>query len=193
MVVGVLDQAMLTSTSEPGSGTALKVTDMGQVVSALENLGAIVVPTQLPAPATDLVPIMLHEASVEHRETFPSQRDRYGPDTQVKWDAAAEVTYLQYADARRELPRWRERVRFAGRDIDVYLSPTLAHPIPELTVWEPDVRIAMVANTRAFSFLGWPAVAIGDVQLSGPDTNTVLSAALAWEEAGNPITVGTPA
>jgi hypothetical protein len=39
-------------------------------------------------------------------------------------------------------------------------------------------------NTRGFSFLGWPAIAIGNVQLAGPDESTVLAAALAWEAAG---------
>jgi aspartyl-tRNA(Asn)/glutamyl-tRNA(Gln) amidotransferase subunit A len=73
------------------------------------------------------------------------------------------------------------------------VSPTLAGPIPELTVWEPDVRVAMVANTRTFSFLGWPAIAIGDLQLAGPEIVTVLAAALAWEDAGAPIPVGAPA
>jgi len=193
LVVGVLEQSMLVSTREPGAGTAEQVTDMAETLRALEDLGAVVVAAKLPTPATDLVPIMLHEASVEHRETFPSQRDRYGPDTQLKWDAAGRVTAAEVADASRELPRWRERVRAAGRNIDLYLSPTLAHPIPELTVWEPNVRVAMVANTRAFSFLGWPAIAIGDLQLAGPDTDTVLAAALAWEAARRGIPTGVPA
>lgn len=189
----MLDQSTIVSTCEPGAGTAAQVTDMTQCLRALEELGAFAVAAKLPTPAVNLVPIMLHEASVEHRETFPSQRVRYGPDTQLKWDAAGRVTAAEVADARRELPRWQERARVAAQQIDVYVSPTLAHPIPELTVWEPDVRVAMVGNTRVFSFLGWPALAIGDLQFAGPDVDTVLAAALAWEGAGHDITLGVPA
>jgi hypothetical protein len=78
-------------------------------------------------------------------------------------------------------------VRLAGEGIDLYVSATSAHVVPNLDVWELDVRVAMVANTRPFSFLGWPAVAIGNLQFAGPDTDTVLAAALAWEEGAGAI------
>jgi aspartyl-tRNA(Asn)/glutamyl-tRNA(Gln) amidotransferase subunit A len=193
LVVGVLGQTTPVSVREPGAGTVARMTDMSESLGLLEDLGARLVHAELPTPATDLVPIMLHEASVEHAETFPSRRDQYGKDTQMKWDAAGRVSAEEVAAARSELPRWRERVLTAARGIDLYVSPTLAGPIPQLTVWEPDVRVAMVGNTRTFSFLGWPAIAIGDLQLGGPAAATVLAAALAWEEAGAPIAVGVPA
>jgi aspartyl-tRNA(Asn)/glutamyl-tRNA(Gln) amidotransferase subunit A len=90
-------------------------------------------------------------------------------------------------DARRALPRWRERARLEAADL--YLSPVVSVDVPPLDVWEPDVRVSLVQNTRTFSFLGWPAVAIGNLQLAGPDARTVLGAALAWEAAG----AGVPA
>jgi amidase len=155
LVVGVLEQTTLVSAREPGAGPVAQMTDLSESLRVLEDMGARLVPVELPSPATDLVPIMLHEASVEHADTFPSRRDQYGKDTQMKWDAAGRVTAEEVAAARSELPRWRAQVDAATRGIDVYVSPTLAGPIPGLTVWEPDVRVAMVANTRTFSFLGW--------------------------------------
>jgi aspartyl-tRNA(Asn)/glutamyl-tRNA(Gln) amidotransferase subunit A len=193
LVVGVLEQATLVSEREPGAGAVTQSRGLANRLNVLEELGAVLVPAELPVPLTDLVPIMLHEASAEHRVTFPSQRSRYGPDTQLKWDAAGKVTAEEVAVARQELSGWRERARVAARAVDIYVSPTLAGPVPKLTVWEPDVRVAMVANTRAFSFLGWPAIAIGDIQFAGPDTDAVLAAALAWEDAGAGITAASPA
>jgi aspartyl-tRNA(Asn)/glutamyl-tRNA(Gln) amidotransferase subunit A len=193
LVVGVLEHPALFSTREPGAAAISQISELGNRLQILEELGAVLVPAELPVPLTDLVPIMLHEASLEHRDTFPSQRARYGPDTQRKWDAAGKVTAEEAAVARRELSAWRERARTAARAIDVYVCPTLAGPIPKLTVWEPDVRVAMIGNTRAFSFLGWPAIAFGDMQFAGPETNTVLAAALAWENAGAGIAAASPA
>jgi hypothetical protein len=96
------------------------------------------------------------------------------------------------AAARRELFRWRERVN-SSSTVDLYVSQTLAGPIPEITVWEPDVRLAMIGNTRVFSFLGWSAIAVGNLQFAGPDPAVVLSAALAWEEASAPVPKAIPA
>jgi aspartyl-tRNA(Asn)/glutamyl-tRNA(Gln) amidotransferase subunit A len=188
-VVGVLEQSRLVSTREPGAVAVTQSSELGDRLRILEQLGANLVPVELPVPLADLVPIMLHEASAEHRDTFPSQRARYGPDTQLKWDAAGKVTAEEVAGARRELSAWRERARNAARAVDLYVCPTLGGPVPKLTAWEPDVRAAMIANTRAFSFLGWPAIAIGDLQFAGPETDAVLAAALAWEDAR----VGIPA
>jgi aspartyl-tRNA(Asn)/glutamyl-tRNA(Gln) amidotransferase subunit A len=84
--------------------------------------------------------------------------------------------------ARDELARWRAASRDANGP-DLYVSPVLAGPLPPIDVWEPDVRVAMVGHTRPFSFLGWPAIAIGELQLAGRSSSTVLGAALAWELA----------
>jgi len=40
-----------------------------------------------------------------------------------------------------------------------------------------------VGYARLFSFLGWPAIAIGGLQPAGKDDAVVLAAALAWEDA----------
>ena len=42
----------------------------------------------------------------------------------------------------------------------------------------------MTAWTRPFNFLGWPAIAIGGLQIAGPDRDKVLAAALELEARG---------
>jgi aspartyl-tRNA(Asn)/glutamyl-tRNA(Gln) amidotransferase subunit A len=192
LVIGAFDRRPTISTLEPGSAPVGAGSGLEEIVRTLERLGAHVQPAEIPDPEVDLVPIMLSEAAAAHRETFPARRDQYGPDTQVKWDAANAVPAGDVAAARRELLQWRERVN-SSSTVDLYVSETLAGPIPEITVWEPDVRLAMIGNTRTFSLLGWPAIAVGNLQFAGPDPATVLAAALAWEAALAPVPRGVPA
>jgi Asp-tRNA(Asn)/Glu-tRNA(Gln) amidotransferase A subunit family amidase len=58
--------------------------------------------------------------------------------------------------------------------------------LPPHDVWEPDVRLPLSRWTRPFNYLGWPAIAIGGLQIAGRDDQTVLAAALAWEQAYGP-------
>jgi Asp-tRNA(Asn)/Glu-tRNA(Gln) amidotransferase A subunit family amidase len=185
MVVGLLEQASRVSPHEPrGEEEVLhpksRIEDYGQ---QLEQLGATVVEVELPEPEADVVPLLLFEAAVAHRRTFPARRAEYGPDTQLKWDAARSVPAIDVHEARLALRNWRRRAR-AEPAVDLLLSPTIGIAVPPIDVWEPDVRVHMVKYTRGFSFLGWPAIAVADFQLAGRDDATVLAAALALEEAG---------
>ena len=47
------------------------------------------------------------------------------------------------------------------------------------------MRLPFSAYTRPFSYLGWPAIAIGGLQIAGRDAATVIAAALALEYQGN--------
>jgi hypothetical protein len=69
--------------------------------------------------------------------------------------------------------------------VDVVASPTLGlAELPAAGVDELEIRLPFSAYTRAFSYLGWPAVAVGDVHLAGRDVGTVLALALALERDG---------
>jgi aspartyl-tRNA(Asn)/glutamyl-tRNA(Gln) amidotransferase subunit A len=184
LVVGVIERPPQMSVHDPGAASA-RTGELGDRLGALEALGARLTEATLAAPRVDVLPVMLGEAAAQHADTFPSRRQDYGPDTQMKWDAALAVPAEDIAAARSELPRWRAEM-LTAEGPDLYVSPTLAGEIPALDVWEPDVRVAMVGYTRTFSFLGWPAIAIGGMQIAGRDTATVLAAAVAWEEAYGP-------
>jgi len=188
LVVGLLEQAPRASPHEPSS-TGPEVAEswlpregIERVAAQLEELGARVVEAALPEPEAQIVPLFLFEAAVAHREFFPAQRDRYGPDTQLKWDAAHKVPAIDVYEAQQALPRWRE---VAAREpaVDIFLCPVLGLAIPDQDVWEPDIRVQMTSYTRGFNYLGWPAIAIGGFQLAGRDDATVLSLGLAWEDA----------
>jgi aspartyl-tRNA(Asn)/glutamyl-tRNA(Gln) amidotransferase subunit A len=66
--------------------------------------------------------------------------------------------------------------------VDLLLSPTTGvTEFPPAGADELAVRIPFSAYTRVFNFLGWPAIALGNLQLAGRDTQTLIAAALAFE------------
>jgi aspartyl-tRNA(Asn)/glutamyl-tRNA(Gln) amidotransferase subunit A len=148
----------------------------------LEALGAHVEEVRLAEPDADLGTVLMAEAAMTHAQWYPSRRSEYGPDAQAKWDAALRVTAVEYYRAKMALRRFRREARIAPL-VDLLVCPTLAIEPPPIDCWEPDVRAGMHAFTRTFSFLGWSAIAIGNLQLAGRDDQTVLGAALAWEHA----------
>jgi hypothetical protein len=48
------------------------------------------------------------------------------------------------------------------------------------------IRVAFSAYTRVFSFLGWPALALGEVQFGARDVELLFAVATAWEQAYGP-------
>jgi Asp-tRNA(Asn)/Glu-tRNA(Gln) amidotransferase A subunit family amidase len=153
-------------------------------VERLEALGARLLEVELPVPEADTWPLFYAEAAESHRATFPSRREEYGPNIRAKLEEAQETDPAAVAAARAAITAWREQ---AAREpaVDLFLSPTLGLPeIPPSDVNELEIRLPMSSYTRVFSYLGWPAIAIGELQLAGRDDATVLAAALAWEEAG---------
>jgi Asp-tRNA(Asn)/Glu-tRNA(Gln) amidotransferase A subunit family amidase len=151
----------------------------------LRALGADVQEAVLPTPEGDTWAVFNAEAARSHAATFPSRRDEYGPTIRAKLDGAVRVTDAEYESGLAALHAWRAD---AGRrpGVDLLVSPTLGvEELPPAGVDELDVRLAVSAYTRPFSYLGWPAIAIGDLQIAGPDPATVIAAALAFEYQGN--------
>jgi aspartyl-tRNA(Asn)/glutamyl-tRNA(Gln) amidotransferase subunit A len=147
----------------------------------LEALGMRCDEVALPVPDASVWPVFYGEAAATHSATFPARRDEYGPTIRAKLEDARRVTSLERADARRALAAWRDRAR-QEPDVDVFVCPTLGvREIPPGDVDELEIRVPFSAYTRAFSFLGWPAIAIGDVQLGAREPDALFTAALAWE------------
>jgi aspartyl-tRNA(Asn)/glutamyl-tRNA(Gln) amidotransferase subunit A len=150
----------------------------------LRAMGADVRELSLPVPEADTWAVFYAETAAAHRDTFPSRRAEYGPLIRAKLDHALTVTAEQERDGRRALEAWRAR---AARepDVDLVVAPTLGYDeLPPAGVDELGVRLPFSAYTRAFSYLGWPAIAIGPLQLAGRDAAVVIGAALALEREG---------
>jgi aspartyl-tRNA(Asn)/glutamyl-tRNA(Gln) amidotransferase subunit A len=150
----------------------------------LRELGAEVREAVLPAPPGDTWPVFNFEAARSHDATFPSRREEYGPIIRAKLDGAQAVTREDYDAAMAALHAWR---RQAAREpeVDLLVSPTLGvTELPPAGVDELAVRLAVSAYTRPFSYLGWPAIAVGGLQIAGRDPDLVIGAALALEMSG---------
>jgi Asp-tRNA(Asn)/Glu-tRNA(Gln) amidotransferase A subunit family amidase len=147
----------------------------------LRALGADVEEVRLPIPDGDLWAVFYADAAAAHAATFPRRRDEYGPGIRAKLDRAQTITAAAAQAGRQALRAWRERAA-AEPPVDLILSPTLGvTELPPAGVDELEVRVAFSAYTRAFSFLGWPAIALGGLQLAGRNSATVIAAALALE------------
>jgi aspartyl-tRNA(Asn)/glutamyl-tRNA(Gln) amidotransferase subunit A len=138
-------------------------------------------PVELPVPEADVWPVFYGEAAESHRETFPARADDYGSIIRPKLERAQATSAAALASARATVAAWQA----AARDepaVDVIVSPVLGlAELPANDTPEPEFRIPFSAYARVYNFLGWPAIAIGDLQLAARDPRTLLEAALAWE------------
>jgi Asp-tRNA(Asn)/Glu-tRNA(Gln) amidotransferase A subunit family amidase len=182
----VLVEWVLTGRPAPKPGLAglrAGVLEVTGIEAMLSDMGATIEPAELPALDPDLMAAFSAEGAVSHIRWFPSRRELYGPDVREKLEAAQSITAVQW---RRGLAAARALRRLARSrlDFDILLSPVMAIEPPPDDCWELDVRAAMTRWTRPFNFLGWPAIAIGGIQIAGRDRDRVLGAALALETAG---------
>ena len=135
--------------------------------------------------AQDVVPAFMREVADVHRELYAEQAELYGENIRGKIERCLAVTDEEYDAAVRARERLRERAEEALAGHDLVRLPVLSCPIPPRDCAEIEVRGAMTLFTFPFNALGWPALAIGNVQLAGrPGTDAlVLGAGLALETA----------
>ena len=151
----------------------------------LRALGGVVEEVSLPVPVSDTWAVFYADAAAAHAATFPSRRDEYGPTIRAKLDHALTVSAAEAQRGREALHAWRAHAVLEPA-VDLVLSPTLGlADLPPAGVDELGVRMPFSAYTRAFSYLGWPAIAIGELQLAGRDPAVVIGAALALERDGD--------
>ena len=171
----------------PGTPAAERDERAFEFAARLEALGLRAQEVALPVPDADIWPVFYAEAAAIHRDTFPSRRDEYGPTMRAKLDAAQEIDPAAVSAGRQALAAWRACAAVEPA-VDIIVCPTLGvREIPMIDVDELEVRVAFSAYTRVFSFLGWPAIAIGALQLAARDARVLFATALAWERAyGSP-------
>ncbi len=156
------------------------------VAERLRDADAIVTETRLPVPDADTWPVFYAEAAAAHAETFPSRSSEYGATVRAKLEQASRVGSDELRSARAALTAWRARAA-AELEVDLIASPTLGlADLPPAGVDELQIRLPFSTYTRVFSYLGWPAIAIGDLQLAGRDVGMVIAAALALDR-GSPL------
>jgi aspartyl-tRNA(Asn)/glutamyl-tRNA(Gln) amidotransferase subunit A len=135
--------------------------------------------------AGDVEPAADREVGDVHRELYAEQGELYGENVREYLEGALAVTDAENEAAMRARSLLVDRAGSALDGFDVLLTPTLAGPVPAADVPEEEVYEAMSRFTFPFNALGWPALAIGGVQLvgrAGADA-LVLGAGLALEAA----------
>jgi len=147
-------------------------------------LGDVSIATVFPT-AEDVVPAFMREVADVHRELYAEQPELYGENIRGKIERCLALTDAEYEAAVRARDRLRERAEEALSGHDLVRLPVLSCPIPPADCVEVDVRAAMTLYTFPFNALGWPALAIGNVQLAGRAgaDALVLGAGLALETA----------
>jgi aspartyl-tRNA(Asn)/glutamyl-tRNA(Gln) amidotransferase subunit A len=137
-------------------------------------------PVELPVPEADVWPVFYGGAAASHRGLYPERAAEYGPVISAKLDRALATTREAYEHARAAMAAWQQ-VAATDPPVDVIVSPVLGLPeLPAAGTPEHEFRIPFSAYARTFNFLGWPAIAIGGLQLAARDTRTLLEASLAW-------------
>lgn len=173
-----LTVGLLRSPPTVGDGGARIESDAGEAyVARLEELGARVVPAEIPEPDGNTWPLFFHEALRSHAATFPSRADEYTDNVRTKLELARKVVTDEVPGAYRALERWR---RYEP-EVDLYASPCFAIELPPEDCDDLEVRIPFSAFLRPFNLLGWAGLAIGNLQLVAPRDETVLAAGLAYE------------
>jgi aspartyl-tRNA(Asn)/glutamyl-tRNA(Gln) amidotransferase subunit A len=161
------------------------------LIPRLNALGLRTEEVSLPLPQADLWPLFYAEAAEVHRDTFPSRREEYGATVQTKLEGAQQLDPAAVEAGRLALAAWRSRAE-AEPDVEVIVSPTLGvREIPAAGADEIEIRVPFSAYTRVFSFLGWPAIAIGGVQLAARAVDVLIGVARAWERAYGPPAPGS--
>lgn len=146
--------------------------------------GVVGEPVEFPA-AREVFPVFAREVGDVHRELYPENAELYGENIRSKIEMCIGVGDAEYETGLRARAEHRERAEAALDGYDVLVTPALSCPVPPVDCDELSVRAAMTLYTFPFNALGWPALAVGGVQIAGrAGTDAlVLAAGLAVERA----------
>jgi aspartyl-tRNA(Asn)/glutamyl-tRNA(Gln) amidotransferase subunit A len=140
-------------------------------------------PIEFPT-AEAVVPAFMREVGDVHRELYAEHGDLYGENIRGKVERCIGVTDEEYAAAVRARAELRERAEEAFDGFDVLVTPVLSCPVPPADCEEIEVRAAMTLFTFPFNALGWPALAVGNVQVVGrPGADVLVLGVGRWFES----------
>jgi len=117
--------------------------------------------------AEAVVPAFMREVGDVHRELYAESGELYGENIREKVERCIAVSDAEYSAALRARDELRERAEEALAGFDVLVTPVLSCPVPPADCTEIEVRAAMTRYTFPFNALGWPALAVGNVQVVG--------------------------
>ncbi len=148
--------------------------------------GAVGEPIEFPT-AEAVGPAFMREVGDVHRELYAETPELYGENIRGKIERCIAVTDAEHEAGVRARGEHRERAEEALEGFDLLVTPVLSCPVPPVDCVEVEVRAAMTLYTFPFNALGWPALAVGGVQIVGrPGADAlVLAAGLAFEAAGS--------
>jgi Asp-tRNA(Asn)/Glu-tRNA(Gln) amidotransferase A subunit family amidase len=135
--------------------------------------------------AADALPVFQREVADVHRELYAENAELYGENVRGKIERCLAVSDAEYDAAVRARAAHAERAAAALDGFDLLVCPVLSVPVPPVDVDEVAVRAALTLYTFPFNALGWPALALGNLQLVGRagHDGLVLAAGLELEAA----------
>ena len=131
-------------------------------------------------------PVFQREVGDVHRELYAEHDELYGDNIRTKVERCIDLTDGEYEAALRARGELRERAAAAFEGFDVLLAPVLSCPVPPADCDELAVRAALTLYTVPFNALGWPALAVGGLQIVGKPgaDGLVLAAGRALKSPG---------
>jgi aspartyl-tRNA(Asn)/glutamyl-tRNA(Gln) amidotransferase subunit A len=100
----------------------------------LQDRGAVVEKVEIAADLTDVLArhrrVMAVEAAEYHRPWFPTRRAEYGPNLATLLDEGRKTTSLDYAEAVRRQPEFRQQALAAVEGFDALLLPATSDTAP---------------------------------------------------------------
>jgi aspartyl-tRNA(Asn)/glutamyl-tRNA(Gln) amidotransferase subunit A len=124
--------------------------------------------------AEAVAPAFMREVGDVHRDLYPEHAELYGENIRGKIERCIAVGDTEYEAAVRARAEHRERAEEALGDHDLLVTPVLSCPVPAADCAEIEVRAALTLFTFPFNALGWPALAIGGLQIVGRPGNDAL-------------------
>lgn len=136
-------------------------------VSAFPRRRAI----ELPLVPDATYGLFMREAADVHRELYAENAHAYGEDVRIKLERCFAVKDADVDRAVRLRAEYAEQVEELLDGLDLVVTPTLPIEAPPLArgvaPGDLDVREALIRFTYPFSSLGWPALALGHLQIAG--------------------------
>ncbi|HEY6963349.1 MAG TPA: amidase [Gaiellaceae bacterium] len=128
--------------------------------------------------AAPVFPVFAREVGDVHRDLYAENAELYGENIRSKVEMCIAITDGEYEAGLRARAEHRERAEAALEGFDVLVTPVLSRPVPARDCDELEVRAAMTLYTFPFNALGWPALAVGNVQIAGrPGADALVLAA----------------